>query len=179
MMPQPTNKIQRACGAGRLADGPMLVRACSFEMISTHQPRPIGFLALGIFLFFGSLMATYAAITLAIPGTILDRAWVLNPTAHAQLAPLGRVAALPFAVLAATLFAAGVGWFRRRYWGWILGVSLIAMNMTGDLVNIFRGELLKGMVGAGVAGLLLVYLTRPRVRNYLRGQQLSSGPSTV
>ena len=150
-----------------------------FEMMSTCQPRPAGFLPLGIFFFFGSVMATYAAITLAKPGTILDRAWVLNPTAHAQLAPLGRVVALPFAVVAGTLFAAGVGWFRRRYWGWFLGVSLIAMNMKGDLVSIFRGELLKGMVGAGVAGLLLVYLTRPRVRNYLRGQQLSSGPSTV
>jgi hypothetical protein len=150
-----------------------------FEMMSTCQPRPAGFLPLGIFFFFGSVMATYAAITLAKPGTILDRAWALNPTAHAQLVPLGKVVALPFAVVAGTLFAAGVGWFRPRYWGWFLGVSLIAMNMMGDLVSIFRGELLKGMVGAGVAGLLLVYLTRPRGRNYLRGQQLSSGPSTV
>jgi hypothetical protein len=81
----------------------------SFEMISTHQSKPAGFLPIGIFFFFGSLMAIYAAITLAKPGTILDRAWVLNPMAYAPLAPLGRVVALPFAVLAATLFAAGVG----------------------------------------------------------------------
>jgi hypothetical protein len=128
---------------------------------------------------FGFLMTTYAAITLARPGTILDRAWVLNPMAYGQLAPLGKFVALPFVALAATLFAAGVGWFRRRYWGWILGVSLIAMNMIGDLINIFRGELLKGMVGAGVAGLLLVYMTRLRVRNYFRAQQLSRVPSML
>jgi hypothetical protein len=146
-------------------------------MTQIGQTRPAGFLPIGFFFFFGSLMATYAAITLAIPGTILDRAWVLNPIAYAQLAPLGRVVAVPFAVLAATLFAAGVGWFRRRHWGWILGVSLIAMNMIGDLVNIFRGELLKGMVGVGVAGLLLVYMTR--VRHYFRAQQLSSVPSKL
>ena len=63
--------------------------------------------------------------------------------------------------------------------GFFLGVSLIAMNMIGDLVNIFRGELLKGMVGVGVAGLLLVYMTGPRVRNYFRAQQLSSVPSKL
>jgi hypothetical protein len=137
-------------------------------MSVTSPTRPIGFLPIGIFFFFGFVMATYATITLAKPGTILDRAWALNPTAHAQLAPLGKVIALPFAVMAALLFAAGAGWFRRRHWGWILGVSLIAANMAGDIVNLFLGEVLKGMVGVVLAGLLLIYMTRPRVHGYFR-----------
>jgi hypothetical protein len=145
-------------------------------MTQIGQTRPAGFLPIGFFFFFGSLMATYAAITLAIPGTILDRAWTLNPTAHAQLVPLGRVIALPFAVLAGTLFAAGVGWLRRRYWGWILGVSLIAANMVGDLVNLYMGELLKALVGVGVAGMLLIYMTRPHVRNHFRAAEPTIHP---
>jgi ABC-type branched-subunit amino acid transport system permease subunit len=131
-----------------------------------QNPRPVGFVPLGIFFFFGSIMAAYAAITLLRPGTILDRAWALNRTAHMQFLPLGRMVAVPFAVLAAVLFLAGVGWFRRRYWGWLLGISLIATNLAGDIVNLALRDWLKGAVGVVIAGLLLVYMTRRGVRAY-------------
>jgi len=56
------------------------------------------------------------------------------------------------------------------------GHTLITMNMIGDLIDVFRGELLKRVVGAGVAGLLLGYVIRPRVGNYFRSEQLSCVP---
>lgn len=135
-------------------------------MTITLETRPRGFLALGIFLFFGALIATFAATTLLNPGTFLDRAWALNPAARAQLMPIGRIAGTGFIVLAVVLLLAGVGWFRRRRWGWGLGTSVITVNMVGDLINAARGEWLKGAVGVVIAGLLLFYLTRPGVRNY-------------
>ena len=49
-----------------------------------------GFIGVGIFLFFGAIMASLAATTLLWRGTPLDRLWDLNPTAYNQLAPLGR-----------------------------------------------------------------------------------------
>ena len=61
-----------------------------------------------------------------------------------------------------------IGWFRRRRWGWGLAVTIIALNMVGDIVNVIRGEGLKGAVGVAIAGMLLVYLTRRGVRNYFR-----------
>ena len=138
-------------------------------MNASLEKRPIGFVPIGLFFFFGATMATYAAVTLAVPGTILDQAWKLNPEGHAQLASLGRIMGVPFLVLATALFLAGVGWFRRHTWGWRLGVTLIAINMAGDLFNlVFRRELLKGTVGVVVAGLLLVYMSRARVRNYVQ-----------
>lgn len=45
--------------------------------VPSHQ-APTGFLAIGIFLFFGATMASLAATTLLWPGTALDRLWVLN-----------------------------------------------------------------------------------------------------
>ncbi len=113
-------------------------------------------------------MAANAALTLLNPGTVLDRLWLLNKTAHAQLALLGKGAGIGFVVLSALLGAGSVGWFRRRYWGWVLGATVVAINAAGDLVNLAIGEHLKGAVGVAIAGLLLIYMIRPVVRNYFR-----------
>ncbi|SRR6266496_2557058 len=101
-------------------------------MAATSETRPVGFVPLGIFFFFGTTMASYAALTLAFPGTFLDAAWRLNPEGHAAVASLGRIMALPFLFLAFALFCAGLGWFRRRRWGWLLGVALIAINLADE-----------------------------------------------
>jgi hypothetical membrane protein len=133
--------------------------------IDEHK-RPRGFVAIGVFFLFGASMTAYAAATLLRPGTVLDRLWVLNQTGHAQLASLGKGAGLGFVVLSALLFTASVGWFRRRYWGWVLGSTIIAINAAGDLVNLAIGEHLKGAAGVAIAGLLLFYMTRSGVRTY-------------
>jgi len=72
-----------------------------------------GFVAVGIFLVFGALMAALAGTTLLWSGTGLDRIWMLNPSAHRQLAPL---------------------------------------------VNIFRGDFLRGSLGFAMAGALSSYI---------------------
>jgi hypothetical protein len=123
---------------------------------------------IGVFLVFGATMAAYAAVTLLKPGTFLDAPWALNKQAHEQLAWLGRIAGLPFSILSIALCLAAVGWFRRRHWGWVLGTSIVAINMAGDVVSLIIGEHLKGAVGVVIAGLLLVYMTRPGVRKYFQ-----------
>ena len=135
-------------------------------METDKYKRPRGFAPIGIFLAFGATMAAYAAITLLKPGTVLDRLWALNKTGHAQLAPLGKGVGLGFCLLSVALCAASVGWFRRRYWGWLLGTTIIAINAAGDLVNLVIWDRLKGSLGVAIAGLLLSYMIRPNVRNY-------------
>lgn len=127
--------------------------------------RPLrGLTAMGVFLFFGAAMAGLAAFTLLWRGTSLDRVWALNAEAYRQLAPLGRPAGVLFLLLSATLFAAGVGWFRRRRWGWGLAVFLIATQLAGNIGNILLGRFVEGAVGLAISGALLVYLVRPEVR---------------
>lgn len=113
-------------------------------------------------------MAAYAAFTLAVPGTPLDRLWALNPEAHLQLAPLGKLVAAPFALLSVAMLFTGIAWFRRRRWGYLLGTLIIALNLAGDAFNLLRGEYLKGATGVLIAGLLLVVMTRPAMREYFR-----------
>jgi len=111
-------------------------------------------------------MASYAAVALLFPGTALDRAWALNKTGHVQLLSLGRIVALPFAIFAVVAFVTGIGWLKRRHWAWIVGVLSIAANLVGDLANMAFGEFWKGAVGVVIAGLLLIYMTRPAMRKY-------------
>jgi len=135
-------------------------------MGSGDNQRPRGFVPIGVFFLFGATMAAYAAVTLLRPGTVLDRLWALNEKGHVRLATLGKSAGLGFVVLSALMCAAAAGWFRRRYWGWVLGTTMIAINAAGDLVNLARGEPWKSAAGVAIAGLLLIYMTRLRVRSY-------------
>jgi hypothetical protein len=128
--------------------------------------RPRGFVAIGAFFYLGSFMAAYAAVTLFRPGTLLDRLWALNRPAHLALAALGPMMTVPFAVLSVVLCLAAVGWFRRQYWGWLLGVTVIATNFAADIVHAALGDWLRSGVGVVIAASLLLYLTRPAVRTY-------------
>ena len=126
--------------------------------------RPPGFVAIGVFLFFGATMASLAATTLLLPGTRLDQAWTLNLAAYKQLFPLGSKIGIPFLLLAVVLVVSGVGWFQRRLWGWGLAVAIVTTQVIGDIANLVRGDWLRGGTGATVAGALLLYLLTPRVR---------------
>ncbi|HEY3769502.1 MAG TPA: hypothetical protein VGN44_12580 [Candidatus Angelobacter sp.] len=124
---------------------------------------PRGMTAMGSFLFFGAAMAFFAGATLVWPGTPLDRIWELNPRAYRELSPLGRMVGIPFLFLGCATLA-GIGWFKRKPWGWQLAVAIIAVQVAGDLVNAIRGHIFEGLFGATITGALLFYLLRPSMR---------------
>lgn len=123
-----------------------------------------GAIVFGMFLFFGAAMASLAGMTLLWPGTVLDRAWSLNPEAHTQLTALGRGIGVPFLLLACALALAGLGWFRQRLWAWRLAVVIIATQVVGGLIHVVSGRLLEGFVALIISAGLLVYLSRPLTR---------------
>ena len=132
-------------------------------MVSLER-RPLGFTAIGVFLFFGAVMAGLAGTTLLWRGTVLDKAWTLNPTAYRQLSPLGSKIGILFLLLSAALLISGIGWFRHRLWGWRLAVAIIATQVLGDIINLVRGDWLRGGIGVVIAGALLLCLLTPRLR---------------
>ncbi len=109
-------------------------------------------------------MAAFAGTTLLWPGTRLDRAWVLNPDAYKTLRAFGRLIGIPFLALSAALLIAGIGWFKRRAWGWRLAVAVIAIQLVGDGISALEGHFVRGAAGVAIAGALLFYLFRPNVR---------------
>ena len=114
-------------------------------VLRTHAPR--GMNAVGIFLFFGSLMAFLAGTTLVWKGTPFDRMWALNAPAYERLAPFGAIIGIPFLLLSATLVVAGIGWRRRRLWGWWLAVAIIATQIFGFFFHFLLGLLFFGVLG--------------------------------
>jgi hypothetical protein len=121
--------------------------------------------AVGVFLLFGAIMASLAGTTLVWQGSALDRIWILTPHAHTELVPFGKAVGIPFLLLAATLALAGMGWFKRRRWGWALAVAVIATQVLGNLVNIWMAHYLEGGLGVVIAGTLLLYLVRADVKS--------------
>jgi hypothetical protein len=67
-------------------------------------------------------------------------------------------------LLGAILTTAGIGWFRRRPWGWRLAVVIIATQVLGDVVSFVKGDLLRGGTGVIIAGALLLFLLQPKMR---------------
>jgi hypothetical protein len=122
-------------------------------------------MVLGAFLMFGACMAGLAGLTLVWRGTTLERMWALNPTAYRQLVPLGGIVGPMFLLLSATMAIASVGWFKRRFWGWELAVIIISIQIGGDSINLIRGDFVRGGTGIAIAGALLLYLLRPKVRS--------------
>jgi hypothetical protein len=116
---------------------------------------------MGVFLFFGAVTASVSAIPLLWPETSLDRLWTLNPKAYQELAPFGRSVGILFLLLGATLSAAGIGWFRCRLWGWRLAVAIIAAQVLGGVI---RGDWLGGVAGVVIAGSLLFFLLRRKIK---------------
>src|SRR5437016_13161792 len=97
-------------------------------------------------------MSSLAGTTLDCRRSALDRIWSLNPHAHKELAPFGRVAGIAFLLIAATLTDTCVGWLKARQWGWRLVVAIIATQALVSLVNIFMGDLLRRGIGFLIAG---------------------------
>src|SRR5713101_8800095 len=104
---------------------------------TVREESPRTMTAIGVFLFFGAIMACLAGTTLIWQGSFLDHMWTLNAPAYQQLSPFGKTVGIPFLVLSAALAGSGVSWFRRRLWGWRLAVVIIATQVLGDLISIF------------------------------------------
>ena len=120
--------------------------------------------AIGVFLFFGPVMASVAGTTLIWQGTFLgsqvDSECARLHTTRTFWQNTWRA----LLVLGAALAAAGTGWLGRRLWGGRLAVVIIAAQVLGDLASIWMGHFARGATRAAMAGGLLIYLLRPKVR---------------
>ena len=110
-------------------------------------------------------MAALAGVTLVWSGTPLDRLWALNKPAYAVLSPLARVVGPLFLVLSTIMGSIIIGWFRRKLWAWWLAIGVLGTQLIGDIVNLVRGDFLRGSAGVVMVSALLFLLVQRDVRD--------------
>ena len=74
--------------------------------------------------------------------------------------------------LACALTAYGL--FRSSRWGHRLAVTLILLNLAGDLLNAALGIEPRALFGIPVVALLMAYLLSPRVRSYFASRAVGA-----
>jgi hypothetical protein len=113
------------------------------------------------FLFAATLIAAVTGLSLAVPGTLLDGLWVLNPRGYAAFQPMGRLAGLLLFVVGAATGAAGIGLLQRKRWAWYLALGVFIANGLGDLAQIALGRVAEGLTGAAIALAFVLMLIAP------------------
>jgi hypothetical protein len=94
--------------------------------------------------------------------------WRLNPRAHAQFTKIGYWAAILLGSVCLACGASAYGFFKGKRWGYRMGIVLLVVNVTGDLVNAMLGVERRALLGVPVVVLLLMYLRSSRVRAFFR-----------
>ena len=65
---------------------------------------------------------------------------------------------------------AAVGLWRGARWGYWLAVSLLAINLLGDILNVFLGTEPRAVVGIPIGLAILAFLMSRRVRRFFLGK---------
>lgn len=117
------------------------------------------------FFAFGATVAALTAVMLLAPGSWADALWRLKPTARSDFGALG-AGAVPLMVLVALACAgAAGGLWRGRLWGYRLAITVLGLNLIGDVANALLRHDWRTLIGVPISGTLLLYLTRSAIRH--------------
>lgn len=113
-----------------------------------------------VFFAFGAIMCVLTLALLLFPGSDLDSLWRLNPEARVALQSFGNWSfVLMLTVGTACLFAA-IGLWRGTVWGTRLALTILSVNIIGDLVNtLFRHDY-RALIGLPVGAAMIFFLVR-------------------
>jgi hypothetical protein len=126
--------------------------------------RPVGLTLLSAFFVFGALMASLAFLGLLFPGGVLEPMWRLNRHAQVGLLELQWWGILLMLGVAIACALAAIGLWIRARWGHRLAVTILAVNLLGDLFNALVLGDLRTLIGIPVGGAMIFYLMSARTR---------------
>jgi hypothetical protein len=132
--------------------------------------RPALITVLSLFFASGALVSATAGVSLISPGGLFEPMWRLNPRARVALAGMGVAAPLLLAVVSVACAGAAFGLWHGRHWGYRLAIGLLAVNLTGDLINTILGTEPRAAVGIPIVAAILALLATGRVRQYFGGR---------
>ena len=128
----------------------------------TVPTRPAGITALSLFFIFGATMGGLAALMLLFPGGVLEPLWRINPRAHEGLSGIGSWALLLMSVVCVGCGTAAVGLWRCTRFGFWTALTILSINLAGDIANALIAKDWRNLIGLPVGGFMLAYLARRR-----------------
>lgn len=131
---------------------------------ATSKTRPVGVTALSIFFLAATLITFVAAISLLFPNGFLEPIWKLNPRGRIGLGAIGLWAVFLFVIVGIACAFAALGLWQGRRSGYFAAITVLSLNLFGDLFNVISGIEPRAAVGIPIVILILVYLFRPKVR---------------
>ena len=137
-------------------------------MTSELHARPRGITALIIFFLAGTLISFLAGVSLLAPSPFSQAIWRINPRGHEGLVRIGLWAVVLLFAASISCGAAAIGLWRRARWGYLLAVTLIAINLLSDIVNTISGAEPRAIIGVPIALGLLLYLLSQRTRGFFK-----------
>ena len=117
---------------------------------------------LSAFFAFGAIMCALTIALLLFPGTSLDSLWGFNPDAHAAFSSIGPAALLLMLVVGTGCGFAAVGLWRKSLWGIWVALTILSLNIVGDLFNAVIRHDYRSLIGLPIGGAMIVYLARYR-----------------
>ncbi len=102
--------------------------------------------------------------------------WRLNPRAHETFSRMGIWAPLLPGIVCLACTASAYGFFTGKRRGYRLGVTLLVVNLIGDVVNAGLGIEPRAVVGVPIVAFLLWYLSSRRVRGFFEGSSHDGAP---
>lgn len=131
------------------------------------EKRPIGISFVSVLVFAVAMISLVVGISLFVTGTPLDLLWTvkasISPSIRGTL--IGNIFGIFLLSLGIVLMACVYGLLKGNKIAWWAVLIIFGVNALGDLISLVMGNI-QSISGVVIVGILLVYLTRPNVRNY-------------
>jgi hypothetical protein len=116
---------------------------------------------LAAFFAFGAMMCALTVGLLLFPGSPLDSVWRLNPEARFAFRSLGNWSFLLMLAVGIASLLAAIGLWRGTVWGTRVALTILSINIIGDLVDaLFRHDY-RALIGLPVGAAIILFLVRP------------------
>ena len=115
---------------------------------------------LAVFFAFGAMMCALVLALLLFPGSPLDSVWRLNPEARLAFRSLGNWSFLLMLTVGIACLFAAIGLWRGTVWGTRVALTILSINIIGDIVNaLFRHDY-RALIGLPVGAAIIFFLVR-------------------
>lgn len=112
------------------------------------------------FFAFGAMMCALTVVLLLFPGSAFDLLWRLNPEAQIAFRSLGNWSFLLMLIVGTACLFAAVGLWRGTVWGTRVALTILSLNIIGDLVNTLLRHDYRALIGLPVGAAMIFFLVR-------------------